>query len=166
MPNRKSHREKLCRKVNERLSLLLATISETNQLAYHEINSDQYYNQNCEKIYKSSVDNEIIIDKNDNSDFPNNDNILLNSQANNLKQNDYSSFSNLQQRNDTSISLPLFAKPRESFSTKLGKWSIDRNISLTAFKQLLDILREEPSLINILPADPRTILKTPRKSHS
>lgn len=80
MPNKKSHREKLCRKVNERLYLSLATISETNQLANHEIISDQYYNQNNEKIYKSSVDNEIDIDKNDNSDFLNNDNILLNNQ--------------------------------------------------------------------------------------
>ncbi|EFN60951.1 hypothetical protein EAG_00492, partial [Camponotus floridanus] len=44
-------------------------------------------------------------------------------------------------------------------------WSIDRNISLTAFKELLNILREEPSLTNILPADPRSILKTPRKSN-
>lgn len=83
-----------------------------------------------------------------------------------MKQNDYSSLSDLQQRNDTSISLPLFAKPAESLTTKLGKWSIDRNISLTAFKQLLDILREEPLLTNILPADPRKILKSPRKSNS
>lgn len=171
MPSKKSYREKLCRKVNERLSLSLAMINKTNQLTDHEIVSNQNSNQNCEEIYNSSVNNEIVsndivIDNNDNSDFPSNDNILLNSQGNNLKLNDYSVLNDVQRRNDNSISLPVFAQPKESLSTKLGKWCIDKNISLTSFKELLDILREEPSLTNILPADPRIILKTPRKSNS
>lgn len=89
MPSKKSYREKLCRKVNERLSLSLAMINKTNQLTNHEIISDQYSNQNCVEIYNSSVNNEIVsndivIDNNDYSDFQNNDNILLNSQGNNL----------------------------------------------------------------------------------
>lgn len=46
-------------------------------------------------------------------------------------------------------------------SEKLTKWAIEENITLSAMRNLLLIIREIPGC-NDLPKDPRTLLKTPR----
>lgn len=54
----------------------------------------------------------------------------------------------------------------EQLSSKIAKWAVESNISLSALRELLSILREDPSYCtNNLPADPRTLLKTPNKSY-
>lgn len=44
--------------------------------------------------------------------------------------------------------------------SKLSKWAIEENITLSALKNLLPILRDIPGCGN-LPKDPRTVMKTP-----
>lgn len=59
-----------------------------------------------------------------------------------------------------------YVENSEQLSSKLAKWAIENNISLSALTKLLAILREDPSYCtNNIPADPRTLLKTPNKSY-
>lgn len=54
----------------------------------------------------------------------------------------------------------------EQLSSKIAKWAVKNNISLSALRELLTILRKDPSYYtNNLSADPRTLLKTPNKSY-
>jgi len=59
-----------------------------------------------------------------------------------------------------------YVENSEQLSSKIAKWAVKNNISLSALRELLTILRENPSYCtNNLPADPRTLLKTPNKSY-
>lgn len=53
-----------------------------------------------------------------------------------------------------------YAGNDKPFISKLAKWAIEENITLSALKNLLSIMREIPGCEN-LPKDPRTFLKTP-----
>jgi len=59
-----------------------------------------------------------------------------------------------------------YTKNSEQLSSKIAKWAVETNISLSALGKLLTILREDPSYCtNNLSADPRTLLITPSKSY-
>lgn len=57
------------------------------------------------------------------------------------------------------------AENSEQLSSKIAKWAVESNISLSALRKLLSIFREDSYCTNNLPADPRTLLKTPNKSY-
>ncbi|KYN50390.1 hypothetical protein ALC57_00027, partial [Trachymyrmex cornetzi] len=64
---------------------------------------------------------------------------------------------------DTSLCLD-HTKNSEHLFSKIAKWAVENNVSLSTLRQLLTILREDPSYCNNL-ADPCTLLKTPNKSY-
>lgn len=65
---------------------------------------------------------------------------------------------------DTSL-CSNYVENSEQLSSKIAKWAVEI-INLFALRELLTILRENPSYcINNLPEDPHTLLKTPNKSY-
>lgn len=121
-----------------------------NLTVQKKIDETNHYSNNNVDIYNSDIENI-------GSSYLDIDNLTFNEQPT------HSSDSIIR---DTSLCSD-HVENSEQLSSKIAKWAVKNNISLSALRELLTILRKDPSYYtNNLSADPRTLLKTPNKSYS
>lgn len=153
------HKMKFSRKLTNKINRSLTIISESSH-DFYNINIDNNSIENIANDNKTN-DNTILQKKlcyiSDNAiDISDNDvdiNIPCNSELFNNQDNDINKFS----YNITQVENP---KNEVSPTSKIAKWAIKENITLSALRNLLSIIREIPGCDNI-PKDPRTLLRTP-----
>lgn len=156
MNEKKSFREKRCRYIKEKVKQSVAIINSTYQFHVPNLTVE---NKNDETNRYSYSNNKVTYNsdtENIGSSYVDIDNLTFDEQPT------HSSDSIIRKTSLCSDHV----ENSEPLSSKLAKWAVENNISLSALRELLTILREDPSYCtNNIPADPRTLLKTPNKAY-
>jgi len=155
MNEKKSLREKRSRYIKKKVKQSLATINSTYQCHVQNLTVENKINKTNRYSYSNNKIDCNSNTENIDSSYLDIDNVTFNEPT-------HSSDSTIK---DISLCSD-YIKNSEQLSSKIAKWAVETNISLSALGKLLTILREDPSYCtNNLPADPRTLLKTPSKSY-
>jgi len=159
----KQRHKKRLRKAGERLKRSLAIINNASHLNdtdnHNVLNACTSTEQN---ISSSSNASDILLRKSSNDltniDFAKEDEHKL--------ITDFATFEKHTNISLQSCTTNIFSSDHgtieETFKSALTEWAVSERISLSSTGKLLQVLRMLPSLHNVLPTDPRTLLKTPR----
>lgn len=155
MNEKKSLREKRSRYIKKKVKQSVAIINSTSQFHVQTLTDEDKIDEN--NCYNYS--NNIRVDHN--SDTENISSSYL--AINNVPLNEQSTHSSSSIIKDASLCSD-YNENCEQLSSKIAKWAVKNNITSSALKELLAILREDSSYCaNNLPIDSRTLLKTPNK---
>lgn len=154
MSQKKSFLEKRSRYIKKKVKQSVVIINSTYQffiqhLTENKIDETNRYSYSNNKRVDYNSDTENI-----GSSYINNDNLTFDEQSTHSSDNIIRD-TNLYSDHENS----------EQLSSKIATWAMKNNISLSILRELLIILRESPYCIKNLPADSRTLLKTPNKSY-
>ena len=152
MDEKKSLREKRSRYIKKKVKQSVAIINSTSQFHIQNVTVENNIDETCHNSFSSNkIDSDI---ENIGSSDLDIDSLRFNEQSTNSSDSVIKG---------TSLCMD-HVENNEQLSSNIAKWAVKNNISLSALRELLTILREDSSYCGKnLPADPRTLLKTPNK---